>query len=120
MALPEAGQDAVTLSRLLRRTIREPGDRHMLSLINGRYFPAAIVQFFALTCGTAQAAAPSVPMFGSYFPSWLLSAGAAALLTVVVRTVFVVTGLEDILRWRSVLYFSLVAGFAGIINLSVF
>ncbi len=100
MALPKAGA----------------GDRPA----NARYATAALLVFFASTCGAAQAAAPSVPMFGSYFPSWLLSVGAAALLTVAVRTAFVLTGLEDILRWRSILYFSLVAGFTGLIDMSIF
>ena len=70
--------------------------------------------------GAALAAAPSVPLFGSYFPSWLLSFGAAVLLTVLVRIVFVAVRLEYILQWRAIVYFSLVVGFTALIELSVF
>ncbi|WP_165814770.1 YtcA family lipoprotein [Labrenzia sp. 011] len=80
----------------------------------------AVLLLWVFSGGGAQAAAPSVPMFGSYFPSWLLSVAAAVLLTVVLRILFVATGLENILRWRGAMYLSLVAGIAALIELTVF
>jgi hypothetical protein len=83
-------------------------------------FASASCLFFPLlTATSASAAAPSVPMFGSYFPSWLLSFGAAVCLTVIARVVFVTVGLEGILRWRGTLYLCLVAGLTALIDLFV-
>ncbi|WP_199252701.1 YtcA family lipoprotein [Chachezhania sediminis] len=58
-----------------------------------------------LTAGYA--AAPSLALFGSYFPAWLISLGAAIVLTVLIRVVFVLTRVDDILRWRVPAYFAL-------------
>ncbi|WP_084649844.1 YtcA family lipoprotein [Stappia stellulata] len=77
--------------------------------VSGLFLPA-------LSATSAAAAAPSVPMFGSYFPSWLLSFGAAVGLTVIARILFVTVGLEDILRWRGALYLCLVAGLSALID----
>lgn len=51
--------------------------------------------------------APSVPMFGSYFPYWLLSLFAAVVLTVLIRAVLIFAGVDDMLRWRVLTYMSL-------------
>lgn len=68
----------------------------------------------------AHAAAPSVPMFGSFFPYWLLSLFAGVILTVVLRLVFVVIGLDDILRWRVPVYMSMALGLTFIISFLAF
>lgn len=68
----------------------------------------------------ALAAAPSVPMFGSFFPYWLLSLFAGVVLTVLLRLVFVVIGLDDILRWRVPVYMSMALGLTYLISFLVF
>ncbi|WP_246479840.1 YtcA family lipoprotein [Kaustia mangrovi] len=65
-----------------------------------------------LAPNAAMAAAPSVPMFGSFFPAWLLCIFAGTVVTVLVRVAFVATGLDDILRWRVAVYMSMAVGLA--------
>ncbi|MCA1298488.1 YtcA family lipoprotein [Stappia indica] len=64
--------------------------------------------------------APSVPLFGSFFPSWLISLFAAVIFTVVLRGVFVVTGFDDILRWRVPMYMSMALALTYLISLLFF
>lgn len=64
--------------------------------------------------------APSIPLFGSYFPFWLISLLAAIVLTVVVRVVLVLTGLDDILRWRVPVYFSMALSLTYVISFLFF
>lgn len=55
--------------------------------------------------------APSIPLFGSYFPAWLVCLFAAIVLTLMTRALLVVTGIEDILRWRVPVYMSMSLAF---------
>ena len=73
-----------------------------------------------LAPGRALAAAPSIPMFGSFFPAWLLCMIAGVLLTVMVRVVFVLIGLDDILRWRVPVYMSMAVGLNFLLSLILF
>ena len=66
------------------------------------------------------AVAPSIAMFGSYFPFWLISLFAAIILTVVVRIVFVVIGIDDILRWRVPVYFAMALSLTCLISFFFF
>ncbi|MBN7755339.1 hypothetical protein JF546_05595 [Nitratireductor aquimarinus] len=59
-------------------------------------------------------------MFGSFFPYWLLSLFAGVILTVVLRLVFVLIGLDDILRWRVPVYMSMALGLTFIISFLAF
>lgn len=68
----------------------------------------------------AVSAAPSIPLFGSYFPFWLVSLLAAVVLTVVVRVVFVLIGLDDILRWRVPMYMSMALSLTYLISFLFF
>ncbi|QZZ37352.1 hypothetical protein KW403_07415 [Nitratireductor kimnyeongensis] len=76
----------------------------------------------AIIAGTspALAAAPSVPLFGSFFPFWLLSLFVGVVLTVLLRLVFVLIGLDDILRWRVPVYMSMALGITYLVSLLVF
>ncbi len=51
--------------------------------------------------------APSIPMFGSFFPAWLLCLLGAVVLTMILRGLFVVVGLDDVLRWKVAVYVSI-------------
>jgi hypothetical protein len=55
--------------------------------------------------------APSIPLFGSYFPAWLVCLFAAIVLTLMTRALLVVTGIDDILRWRVPVYMSMSLAF---------
>lgn len=58
----------------------------------------------------ALSAAPAVGMFGSFFPSWLLSLFAGVVATVCLRVLFVVIKLDDIIPWRVPVYLSMTLG----------
>ncbi|MEO4044821.1 YtcA family lipoprotein [Hoeflea sp. CAU 1731] len=51
--------------------------------------------------------APSIPMFGSFFPAWLLCLLGAVVLTMILRGLFVAVGLDDVLRWKVAVYVSM-------------
>lgn len=70
--------------------------------------------------GSGSATAPSVAMFGSYFPFWLISLSAAIVLTVIVRVVLVVTRVDDILRWRVPAYMAMALSLTYLISFLVF
>lgn len=55
-------------------------------------------------CGTG-AAAPSVPVFGSYFPAWIICAVSGVLFAVVLRVIFVRTGINNELPAPPLVYF---------------
>ena len=63
--------------------------------------------------------APSIPLFGSYFPAWLLCLFAAIVLTLVARALLVATGIDEILRWRGPVYMSMSLAFTYL-SLTVF
>ncbi|WP_198666004.1 YtcA family lipoprotein [Tropicimonas sp. IMCC34043] len=69
---------------------------------------AAIVS--GLTATPAISAAPSIGMFGSFFPSWLICLFAGVIATVILRVLFVVIRLDDILQWRVPVYMSMALG----------
>lgn len=58
----------------------------------------------------AFSAAPSVGMFGSFFPSWLICLFIGVIATVIIRAIFVVTRLDDIMQWRVPVYMSMALG----------
>jgi hypothetical protein len=51
--------------------------------------------------------APSVSIFGSFFPAWLISAVVGLLLTVVARQALVATGAAPLMRPAGLAYASL-------------
>ncbi|SCW39394.1 YtcA family lipoprotein [Ancylobacter rudongensis] len=60
--------------------------------------------------GCIPAGAPAIPMFGAYFPSWLLCAVIGVLGAVLVRLVFVRAGIDDALPVRLPVYVCVAAG----------
>jgi len=50
--------------------------------------------------GCVPLGAPAIPLFGAYFPGWLLCAFCGVIGAVVVRLVFIRIGLDDILPVR--------------------
>lgn len=64
--------------------------------------------------------APSLPMFGSYFPYWLISLFSAVMLTVMIRVILVTVGVDDFLRWRVITYMSLALSLTFLISFLYF
>lgn len=67
-----------------------------------------------------RAAAPSIGLFGSFFPSWLLCLLLGVVATVVLRVVFVVSGIDDILQWRVPVYMLMALGLTCLFSLLLF
>lgn len=64
--------------------------------------------------------APSLSMFGAYFPSWLACAVAGILGAVVLRFVFIRLGIDDALPTRLPIYIALAAGLGFLVSLLSF
>lgn len=76
---------------------------------------AAGVSLAALPlAGCLAAGAPAIPLFGAYFPSWLLCAFIGIFGAVAVRLIFIRAGIDDALPVRLPVYVCIAAaiGFA--------
>lgn len=56
---------------------------------------------------SAFAVAPSVPIFGSYFPVWIICAVLGVIAAVIGRQLFIALGLDEFLPLRVLVYFCL-------------
>lgn len=54
--------------------------------------------------------APSFVVAGSFFPAWLIFIFVAILITLLIRVVFIKIGLDDVLRFRLLVYSCLALG----------
>lgn len=63
---------------------------------------------------------PSIPLFGAYFPAWMLCAFIALLVTLLVRAIFVRVGLDDILPLRLTSYTALAVAVGCALALATF
>lgn len=81
--------------------------------------PIRIAPGLALAlAGCGAPASPSLPLFGAYFPSWLICAGLGVLGGVLGRVIFIALGIDDRLPLRLWVYISLgllVAFAAGLV-----
>lgn len=80
---------------------------------------AGLVAGLTLT-GCTGGASPSVPMFGAYFPAWLISAVSGAVGAVCARALFIAIGLDDRLPFRLAVYTALAALIGCAVSLSVY
>ena len=62
--------------------------------------------------GCTPKASPSLPLFGAFFPSWLLCAVIGVIGSVIIRAIFVRSGMDDQLPWRSIVYVCVAATIA--------
>ena len=51
--------------------------------------------------------APSFTLAGSYFPAWILFAFLAIILTVLIRVVLIRLGIDDVMRFKVIVYAAL-------------
>lgn len=65
---------------------------------------------------SATTAAPAIPLFGAYFPSWLACALAGIVGAVLVRLVFIRVGIDDALSFRLPIYACLAAGIGFLVS----
>lgn len=64
-----------------------------------------LAALLALGLGGCDApASPSVPLFGTYFPSWLICAGIGVLGALLGRVIFIRLGIDDGLPLRLLVY----------------
>lgn len=82
----------------------------------GASWPATAIAALSLIATPVLAAAPSVGMFGSFFPSWLICLFVGIIATVILRTIFIVVGLDDILQWRVPVYMAMALGLTFLLS----
>jgi len=70
----------------------------------------AILPFLAACSDTARA--PSISIFGSFFPVWIICAVGGVVLTVIVRALLIRTGIDEHLPVPPLVYLCLVIGSA--------
>lgn len=102
------------------------GRKRELSIMSPRavsaFSRASALIICALTmagCGTTPAS-PSLPLFGAFFPFWLLAMGVGVIGAIVLRVVFIRLGIDEILSWRLLVYGSVAAMIAFTLALTVY
>lgn len=78
---------------------------------------AALFGVALLLGGCTSAGAPSIAMFGAYFPAWLACAFVGILGAVVVRLIFILLGLDDVLPIRLPVYVAVAAAIGFSVSL---
>ncbi|MBY3537552.1 hypothetical protein HFN68_32425 [Rhizobium laguerreae] len=78
------------------------------------------VSVLGVLTGCTPKASPSVPLFGAFFPSWLLCAVIGIIGSVILRAIFIRSGMDDQLPWRSIVYVSIAATIAFGVSLFVY
>lgn len=74
-----------------------------------------------LTAGCkADAGAPSIALFGAYFPAWLACALAGILGAVVCRLIFIPLGIDDLLPVRLPVYVAVAAAIGFLVSIAAF
>lgn len=71
-------------------------------------------------CGCTRVEAPSFPLLGSYFPSWLACAFIGVMVAVIARILFIRVGIDDVLPWRLLVYVCLALSVAFMSSLLLF
>lgn len=72
-----------------------------------RIFLLTLMSFLLVGCQRA----PSFSLGGAYFPAWLLFSLGAVVVTLLLRLVFIRTGLDDVLRFKPLVYIALMIVF---------
>lgn len=70
--------------------------------------------------GCVAQTSPSLPLFGAYFPSWLVCTIAGVIGAVLMRGVFIKLGIDEVLPWRLMVYACLAAGIGFVLALAVY
>ena len=70
--------------------------------------------------GCVAQTSPSLPLFGAYFPSWLICTTAGVIGAVLVRGLFIRLGIDDALPWRLLVYACIAAMIGFVLALTVY
>ncbi len=70
--------------------------------------------------GCSGQASPAVPLFGAYFPSWLICLVAGVVGAVAARSLFIRLGIDDVLPWRLLVYTCLAAAIGFVMALVLY
>lgn len=63
---------------------------------------------------------PSFYIFGAFFPSWMLSLFVALIIVLLVRVIFIRTGLDDLLTFKLTAYTAMVIAITCAMSLVVY
>ncbi|MCX5477990.1 YtcA family lipoprotein [Kaistia geumhonensis] len=102
-------RDAATASHFSKAI--SPGARLLR-----QFGPPAAMSLLLSGC-TVSAGAPSIALFGAYFPSWLACALAGILGAVLVRLIFIPLGVDDMLPVRLPVYVAIAAAIGFLVSL---
>ncbi|WP_219760791.1 YtcA family lipoprotein [Neoroseomonas alba] len=70
--------------------------------------------------GCQASLSPSVPLFGAYFPSWLICLAGGIIGAVVLRVLFIRIGLDEVLPLRLLVYACLAAAIGLLLALTLY
>ena len=73
-----------------------------------------------LVAGCDGRASPTLPMFGAYFPFWLICSAVGVLGAVVLRVAFVRFGIDEGMPWRLLVYSCLAATIGFVVALALY
>lgn len=83
-------------------------------------YPAMLSMVSTWIATPAFSAAPSIGLFGSFFPSWLICLFIGVGVTIVFRLIFVLIGLDDIIPLRIPVYMSMALGLSYFFSFLLF
>lgn len=80
---------------------RDSGHSGVSVIATGRFVPFLLlfISGFALS-GCAVGGAPSISLFGAYFPAWMLAAFVGILVAILSKLLLVSVGLESVMPWQ--------------------
>lgn len=63
---------------------------------------------------------PSIYIFGAFFPSWMLCLFLALIIVLLIRVVFIRTGIDDLLTFRLTTYTAMLIAVASVLALVIY
>lgn len=63
---------------------------------------------------------PTFYMVGAFFPSWMICLAGAILIVLIIRLIFIRTGLDDLLTFRLITYTAMVVAIALALALFIY
>lgn len=63
---------------------------------------------------------PSFPLFGAYFPAWMLCLFLSFIAVLVLRAIFIGTGVDELLALRLTTYTALTVALTSLLALAVY
>jgi hypothetical protein len=75
------------------------GGRTSISLAVGGRRVLAMLAGTLLLGGCASSGAPAVPVFGAFFPAWLIATISGVIAAIVLRVGLAVSGLDEVVPW---------------------